>query len=200
MGDLIGVLGGTFDPPHFAHLILADEARYVLGLKRVLWVVTPHPPHKENQSISSVDHRVAMVKLVTDAEPAFEFSPADLERPPPHYAHGTMEWMRVRYPDAKFAYLMGEDSLRGLPDWNLPKRFVDSCDLICVMNRIAVESEVAQLEDELPGLREKLVFLGVPPIMISSREIRRRVHEGHPYRYLIPPAVSDYLLEHDLYS
>ena len=200
MGDLIGVLGGTFDPPHFAHLILADEARYVLGLTRVLWVVTPHPPHKQNQSISSVKHRVAMVKLVTGADPAFEFSTADLDRPPPHYAQGTMEWMRVRYPDAKFAYLMGEDSLRDLPDWNLPQRFVDSCDLIGVMNRVAVEYEVAQLEDELPGLRDKLVFLGVPPIMISSKEIRRRIHEGHPYRYFIPPAVSDYILEHDLYS
>ncbi|MCK5319134.1 MAG: adenylyltransferase/cytidyltransferase family protein, partial [Anaerolineales bacterium] len=65
MGNLIGVLGGTFDPPHLAHLILADEARYVLGLKTVLWVVTAQPPHKQKQSISSVDHRVAMVKLVT---------------------------------------------------------------------------------------------------------------------------------------
>lgn len=200
MGDLIGVLGGTFDPPHLAHLILADEACSVLGLKRVLWVVTAQPPHKQNQSISSVEHRVAMVKLVTDADPMFEFSPADLDRPPPHYAHGTMEWLRMRNPDAKFVYLMGEDSLRDLPEWNLPQRFVDSCDLIGVMNRLAVEYEVAQLEEELPGLGDKLVFLGVPPIVISGREIRRRVHEGHPYRYLIPPVVSDYILENALYS
>ena len=200
MGDLIGVLGGTFDPPHLAHLILADEARSVLGLKRVLWVVTAQPPHKQTQPISSVEHRVAMVKLVTDADPAFEFSPADLERPPPHYAHGTMEWLRMHYPDAKFAYLMGEDSLRDLPGWNLPQRFVDSCDLIGVMNRLAVEYEVAQLEEKLPGLGDKLVFLGIPPIVISGREIRRRVHEGRPYRYLIPSAVSGYLLEHGLYS
>lgn len=200
MGDLIGVLGGTFDPPHLAHLILADEARYVLGLRRVLWVVTAQPPHKQNLPISSVDHRVAMVRLVTDADPAFEFSTADLERPAPHYAHGTMEWLRVRHHDAKFAYLMGEDSLRDLPDWNLPQRFVDSCDLIGVMKRLTVDYEVAQLEKELPGLGDKLVFLGVPPIMISGREIRCRVHEGHPYRYLISPAVSDYILEHDLYS
>lgn len=200
MGDLIGVLGGTFDPPHLAHLILADEARYVLGLRRVLWVVTAQPPHKQNLPISSVEHRVAMVRLVTDADPAFEFSTADLERPAPHYAHGTMDWLRVRHPDAKFAYLMGEDSLRDLPDWNLPQRFVDSCDLIGVMKRLTVDYEVAQLEKELPGLGDKLVFLGVPPIMISGREIRRRVHEGHPYRYLISPAVSDYLLEHGLYT
>ncbi len=200
MGDLIGVLGGTFDPPHLAHLILADEARYVLGLKSVLWVVTAHPPHKQNQPVSSVDHRVAMVKLVTDADPAFEFSIADLDRPPPHYAHGTMEWLRTRYPDEKFAYLMGEDSLRDLPDWNLPQRFVDSCDLIGVMDRFAAETEVAHLEEELPGLGDKLVFLGVSPIMISGRDIRSRVREGRPFRYLIPPVVSDYLLEHGLYS
>ena len=200
MGDLIGVLGGTFDPPHLAHLILADEARYVLGLKRILWVVTAQPPHKQNQSISSVDHRVAMVKLVTDADPSFEFSTADLDRPPPHYAYGTMEWLRMRHPDAKFAYLMGEDSLRDLPDWNLPQRFIDACDLIGVMNRLAGEYEVAQLEEDFPGLGDKLVILGISPIMISGREIRSRIHDGQPYRYLIPTAVSEYILEHGLYS
>ncbi|MCJ7568936.1 MAG: nicotinate-nucleotide adenylyltransferase [Anaerolineales bacterium] len=200
MGDLIGVLGGTFDPPHLAHLILADEARYVLGLKRVLWVVTAQPPHKLNQSISSVDHRVAMVKLVTDIDPAFEFSTADLDRPPPHYAHGTMEWLRMRYPDKKFAYLMGEDSLRDLPAWNMPQRFVDSCDLIGVMDRLAVEYEVDRLEEALPGLKDRLVFLDVPPIMISGREIRSRVRQGRPFRYLMPSAVSDYVFEQGLYS
>jgi nicotinate-nucleotide adenylyltransferase len=200
MGDLIGVLGGTFDPPHLAHLILADEARYVLGLKKVLWVVTAQPPHKQDQLISPVDHRVAMVKLVTDTDPAFEFSTVDLDRPPPHYAHGTMEWLRMGYPDAKFAYLMGEDSLRDLPDWNLPQLFVDSCDLIGVMDRFVAETEVAQLEEELPGLGDKLVFLGVSPIMISGSDIRSRVREGRPFRYLVPHVVSEYLLEHGLYS
>ena len=200
MGDLIGVLGGTFDPPHLAHLILADEARYVLGLKRVLWVVTAQPPHKQDQPISSIDHRVAMVKLVTNADPAFEFSPADLDRPPPHYAHGTMEWLRHRYPNSKFTYLMGEDSLRGMSAWNRPQLFLDSCDSICVMDRLAVDYEVDQLEEELPGLGDKLVFLGVPPIMISSRDIRNRVHEKRPFHYLLPPAVSNYVLEHGLYS
>jgi len=200
MGDLIGVLGGTFDPPHLAHLILADEARYVLDLKRILWVITAQPPHKQNQSISSVDHRVAMVKLVTDADPAFELSTADLDRPPPHYAHGTMEWLRIRYPNSKFAYLMGEDSLRDLPAWNMPQLFVDSCDSIGVMDRLAVEYEVARLEEELPGLGEKLVFLGVPPIMISGRDIRCRVRERRPFHYLLPSAVSNYILEQGLYS
>ncbi|MCJ7825144.1 MAG: nicotinate-nucleotide adenylyltransferase [Anaerolineales bacterium] len=200
MGDLIGVLGGTFDPPHLAHLILADEARCVLGLTKILWVVTAQPPHKQNQSISRVDHRVMMVKLVTDADPAFEFSTADLDRPAPHYAHGTMEWLRTQYPDAKFAYLMGEDSLRDLPTWNMPQRFVDSCDLIGVMDRLEVEYELARLELELPGLRDKLVFLGVPPTMISGTDIRSRVHEGRSFRYLMPSAVSDYILEHGLYT
>ena len=200
MGDLIGVLGGTFDPPHLAHLILADEARHVLGLKRVLWVVTAQPPHKQNQRISSVNHRAAMVKLATDADPAFEFSTADLDRPPPHYAHGTMERLRMQFQDAKFAYLMGEDSLRDLPDWNMPQRFVDSCDLIGVMDRLAVEYEVTRLEDELPGLRDKLIFLDIPPIMISGRDIRSRVREGRPFHYLMPSAVSDYVLEQGLYS
>jgi len=200
MGDLIGVLGGTFDPPHLAHLILADEARHVLGLRRVLWVVTAQPPHKQNQRISSVDHRVAMVRLATAADPAFEFSTADLDRPPPHYAHGTMEWLKMQYPDAKFAYLLGEDSLRDLPGWNQPQLFVDACDSICVMDRLAVEYEVTRLEDELTGLRDKLVFLGISPIMISGRDIRSRVRAGRPFRYLMPSAVSNYIVEQGLYS
>ena len=147
MADLIGVLGGTFDPPHIAHLILADEARSALDLQKVLWVVTAQPPHKENQTISAIDHRVAMVKLVADGDPFFEFSTADLDRPPPHYAHGTMEWLRRHDPNARLAYLMGEDSLCDLPTWNTPKRFVDSCDVIVVMDRFPAEYKVDQYRD-----------------------------------------------------
>lgn len=200
MGDLIGVLGGTFDPPHLAHLILADEARYAFNLQKVLWVVTAQPPHKPDQPISPVDHRVAMVTLVTESDPAFEFSPADLDRPPPHYAHGTMEWLRRDHPGAKFAYLMGEDSLCDLPTWNSPQQFVDSCDRICVMDRLATGYDLAQLEEGLPGLRDKLVFLGIPPLMISATEIRSRVREGRPFRYLLPAAVAEYVHEQGLYT
>lgn len=106
----------------------------------------------------------------------------------------------MQFQDAKFAYLMGEDSLRDLPDWNMPQRFVDSCDLIGVMDRLAVEYEVTRLEDELPGLRDKLIFLDIPPIMISGSDIRSRVREGRPFRYLMPSAVSNYVLEQGLYS
>ena len=200
MGDLIGVLGGTFDPPHLAHLILADEARYALKLHKVLWVVTAHPPHKHDSPISTVDHRVAMVNLLTEPDPAFEISMADLDRSPPHYAHGTMEWLRKNYPGERFAYLMGEDSLRDLPTWNSPQRFVESCDKIGVMDRLEADYDLAQLEEGLPGLRDKLAFLGIPPVMISAAEIRSRVREGRPFRYLLPTAIADYVSEHGLYT
>lgn len=200
MGDLIGVLGGTFDPPHLAHQIMADEARYVLNLQKVLWIVTAHPPHKPDQPISSVDHRVAMVKLVTESDPAFDISTADIDRSPPHYAYGTMEWLRMNHPGARFAYLMGEDSLRDLPTWNSPQRFVDSCDRIGVMDRLFADYDLTQLEGGLSGLKDKLVFLGISPVMISAMDIRSRVREGRPFRYLLPTSVADYILESGLYT
>jgi nicotinate-nucleotide adenylyltransferase len=196
---MIGVFGGTFDPPHLAHAVLAEEAFQELGLEKVLWVLTPQPPHKPKRPISAVEHRIAMVELVTTNDQKFELSRADLDREPPHYAVGTIDWLRARYPGEKLAYIMGSDSLRDLPGWHDPITFVNSCDLIGVMKRKDAHADLQSLEQELPGLRDKVDYFEVPLLEISGHEIRKRVSEEKPYRYFLLPSVARYIESEHLY-
>ena len=200
MGTLIGIFGGTFDPPHLAHAVLADEASYALGLSRVLWVLTAQPPHKPGRPISDVEHRIAMVEFVTRGDAHFELSRADLDREPPHYAVGTLDWIRARYPDERVAYLMGSDSLRDLPTWHTPQAFVEACDLIGVMRRRGAEVELNHLGEEIPDALDKLQFFDIPLLEISGSEIRRRVKAGEPHRYFLTPEIAHYIELHQLYQ
>jgi nicotinate-nucleotide adenylyltransferase len=129
----------------------------------------------------------------------FEISPADMDRPPPHFAVGTMAWLRQRQPGKRFAYLMGSDSLRDLPTWHEPAQFLQQCEALGVMNRPQREVDLAALEKQLPGVREKTIFFDAPLVSISGRAIRRRVHEGSPYRYLVPQAVAEIIRRSGLY-
>ncbi|NIS80258.1 MAG: nicotinate (nicotinamide) nucleotide adenylyltransferase [Anaerolineales bacterium] len=199
MAGLIGVFGGTFDPPHLGHAILADCGRGALGLDRVLWVLTPEPPHKPDWPITPVEHRLAMVMVVIENDMGFELSRVDLDRPAPHYSHGTMEILRTQYPQAQLVYLMGSDSLKDLNKWNQPERFVRLCDALGVMQRTGASSDVDQLESEIPGIKKKLRFFEAPFIDISGRDIRQRVREGAPYRYLVTDAVAKIIKERELY-
>jgi nicotinate-nucleotide adenylyltransferase len=200
MDFMIGVFGGTFDPPHLAHVVLADEACHTLNLEKVLWVLTAQPPHKPNKPISPVDHRLSMVEIVTRDDENFELSRADLDREPPYYAIGTLSWLRKRYPGEEFAYLMGSDSLRDLPNWHKPKAFVDACDCIGVMKRPGAQVDLQKLESALPDLRGKLDIFNVPILEISGREIRKRVSAGEPYRYFLLPEVYNYIQVNKLYQ
>ena len=199
MARLIGVFGGTFDPPHLGHLILADEARCALHLERVLWVVTAQPPHKPDRPISPVETRVAMVAAAIEGDPGFELSAADMDRPGPHYAEGTLDWLSEQDPGARYAYLIGADSLRDLHRWHDPQAFIERCTVVGVMRRPDVEVDLELVLERLPGLRTRLRFVDAPLIDISGYEIRRRAREGLPYRYMVPPRVAHYIAEKGLY-
>jgi nicotinate-nucleotide adenylyltransferase len=199
MAGLIGVFGGTFDPPHLGHLILAEEGRAVLGLEKVLWVVTESPPHKPDTPRSPLEIRLRMVQAAIAGNAAFEISRADIDRPPPHYAVGTIAWLGERMPGARFAYLIGSDSLRDLPTWHDPAGFLAVCDTLGVMRRPGAEIDLPALESQLPGLLGKLRFFDTPLITISGRDIRDRVRRGAPYRYFVPLAVADIIYEERLY-
>jgi len=195
----LGVFGGTFDPPHLGHLILASEACYSLQLDQVLWVVTSHPPHKKDQFITPIRYRVDMVSRTLSAEPFFALSLVEVERPGPHYVVDTMRIMRERYPQVELIYLMGGDSLRDLPNWYRPREFLSNCDKLGVMRRPQDEINMDQLEAELIGISEKVQFIPTPLIEISSQEIRARIREKRPFRYFLPEAVYHYILENKLY-
>ncbi len=191
-----GVFGGTFDPPHVGHLILAEEALAQLGLGRVLWVLTPDPPHKQGRRITPLADRYAMLLAAVADNPSFEVSRIDIDRPPPHYALDTVRLLAKEYPKDEIVYLMGSDSLRDLPTWYRPEKFVEACHAIGVMRRVDVRLDLDSLEQTIPGLKAKVHWIDVPLIEIASSSIRERVTRGEPYRYYLPPAVFEYIRQH----
>lgn len=200
MNSRLGVFGGTFDPPHLGHLILASEARTQLSLTRLLWVLTAQPPHKRAAVIGPLEDRMAMIRLALQDEPAFEISRVDIDRPGPHYTLDTLRLLSQQNPDSELVLVMGGDSLRDLPQWHRPAEVVGACDTIGVMRRPGDEIDLNDLEVALPGLLDKVAFVDAPLLEISSREIRDRARQGLPFKYYVPPAVHDYIVSHHLYQ
>lgn len=199
MARLIGVLGGTFDPPHIGHRILADEGRAALGLDQVYWVLTPFPPHKRSQPVTALKYRLEMLQEAIKGNPDFYLSNADIDRPQPHFSLGTMEWLSEHNPDTRFIYLMGSDSFRNLPTWYQPRRFLEACAGLGVMLRESAQINFEELEREIPGIEAKTHFYNAPMISVSGFDIRRRVRTGEPYRYLVPAGVSEIIEKYQLY-
>ena len=195
----IGVFGGTFDPPHLGHLILASEARSQLGLTRLLWVLTALPPHKRGQVISPLEDRLAMIRLALADERAFELSRVDIDRPGPHYTLDTLNLLRGQNAGCELTLVIGGDSLRDLPQWHRPLDVLAACDSIGVMRRPGDEIDLTELEASLPGLIEKVSFVDAPLLEISSHEIRERARQGLPFKYYVPNEVHRYILSHHLY-
>ena len=195
----LGVFGGTFDPPHIAHLILAAEAYAQLNLNKVLWVLTPQPPHKRNQYITPAADRLAMLKAALGDDPAFELSRVDLDRPAPHYAVDTVKLLKRLHPDDRLIYLMGGDSLKDLPEWHNAQEFVAVCDGLGVMMRSKNEIDLQALESLLPGIRHKVQNIRAPVLEISSTHVREWIAQGRPYRYYLPAAVFQVIQERNIY-
>ena len=195
-----GIFGGTFDPPHMGHLILAEEAAEQLELDHVLWVLTPFPPHKRMQKISPVQDRMSMVLLAIAGNRKFSLSRVDIDRQPPHYAAETVSLLRKKSSEDEYYYLMGADSLNDLPTWHAPVEFVSLCDGIGIMVRYNEFVDTTALEAQVPGLEKKLHFMETPIIEISGSDIRRRVESGKQFRYFVPDKIYHYILNHKLYQ
>ena len=199
MPSLLGIFGGTFDPPHLGHLILATEAHQQLSLTRLLWVLTPDPPHKPAVPILPLAHRLVMLQLAISGDADFELSRLEMDRPGPHYALDTLNLLAEQNPGAEMVYLMGGDSLRDLPTWHRPADLLSACRYLGVMRRPGDSIDLPALEAILPGITSKVRFVEAPLLEIASHEIRQRIAEGHPFRYYLPSSVYEYILEHNLY-
>jgi nicotinate-nucleotide adenylyltransferase len=195
----IGLFGGTFDPPHLGHLILAMESASQLELDRLLWLVTPISPLKQNQTITPVSIRIQLVKAAIANDPIFELSTLELDRDPPQFALDTVRVVKRREPQAKIYYLIGEDSLQDLPNWHEPGRFIDEVDFLGVMRRPGNKTDMAILEEQISGLTRKVKFIDAPLLEISSHQIRDRIQQNHPYKYYLPEKVFQKIIELDLY-
>jgi nicotinate-nucleotide adenylyltransferase len=196
----IGVFGGTFDPPHFGHQILAVEAMEQAQLQKILWVLTPDPPHKQGLDISPAANRLAMVEKMVKRATEFEISDVELNRPGPHYAVDTMRLLRKEYPGDELFYIMGGDSLRDLPTWHAPVEFVDSCDGILVLRRPGARINLPMIYGLISKLRGKVTFLHAPMVEISAFEIRARYREHRDIWQFLLPDVYHYIVHESLYT
>lgn len=194
----LGIFGGTFDPIHVGHLIVAEEIRQALALSRILFLPAGQPPHKQGWRISSVADRVAMTRLAVADNPAFEVCLHDAERVEPAYTADTLAALGALYPGVELFFVMGEDSLVDLPTWRSPERILELARL-AVAARPGVSVDLAALEQKLPGLQQRLDLVETLNIGIAARDLRQRVSEGRPIRYQVPAAVEEYIHRHRLY-
>ena len=196
----IGYFGGTFDPPHLGHEILAREAFFQLSLDAVIWLITPDPPHKINREITPVQSRLDMLKIVTDRYDEFCISEVDLQRSPPYYAADTVEIIKNQHSEVELVFIIGEDSLQDLPVLYQPERFLAIIDQLAVVPRAGFKSDLAALDVILPGLKEKTVFLSEILVEISSSLIRERIKEGAHYNHFLFQGVAEYIESNHLYG
>jgi len=195
----LGVLGGTFDPIHHGHLVAAQEARHQLGLDLVLFVPAGNPPHKPARPISAAAHRLRMVELATAGRSDFALSRVDVDRPGPCYTVETLALLREEWGSTPtFFFIEGADSLAEITTWYRPHLLIQLSEL-AVVRRPGVELDLDRLEIELPGLGERLHWVQMPQLEISSSELRARVRDGRPISYLLPESVEAYVREHGLY-
>ncbi|MFA7406658.1 MAG: nicotinate-nucleotide adenylyltransferase [Anaerolineaceae bacterium] len=196
----LGIFGGTFDPPHIGHLILAAEARDQLALDATLWVLTPDPPHKRGHEISSLSHRLDMIELAIGDDDAFSLSHVDIDRPGPHYTVDTIKILKQEYPDQALIYLLGGDSLHDLPNWYEVDAFLENLDGVGVMRRPGDEIDLSRLYSALPQLEEKLNFVTAPLLEISADQIRRRARQNLSFRYYLLPKIYEYICVNQVYQ
>jgi len=198
----IGIVGGTFDPPHFAHLVLGEHGREELNLDKVLFVPAGEPPHKASTRTPSA-LRVEMIQLAIQDNPYFELSRVDVDRPGPHYTIDMLSILREQYHGAQFFLLMGEDMFNSLPTWDRAEGlFADGQLPVAVMHRLGASAKLRldRHKDVLPGLDNSVILLKSPLLEISSTEIVQRLREGRSARYLLPDTVLRYIEEHGLYK
>jgi nicotinate-nucleotide adenylyltransferase len=189
----IGVFGGTFDPVHNGHLLVAQEAVARLKLDRLLFVAANRPSHKRAPGLADVEHRIAMLRLAIRGNRHFEVSRLEANRGGLSYTANTLESLS-RSTHGDLFFLMGQDSLEEFYQWREPERIVELARLVVVPRG---DHDMPSLA---PSLRRRIVYVKPPRIGICSTEIRRRLKRGLPVRYWTPDLVLNYMTHHGLYG
>jgi len=195
----IGILGGTFDPIHYGHLVIAEDARVYLHLDKVLFVPAYQPPHKAQGSYSPFAHRLRMVELALAGNRHFALSLIETRLPGPSYTTDTIQALQAELgPDVELYFIMGMDSLANILSWHQPAEILRLCRIV-VAERAGYQVNIAALEESLPGLRERMALIDTPELSISSTDLQRRVRCGLSIRYQTPPVIERYIRRHKLY-
>ena len=193
-----GILGGTFDPVHNGHLVVAAAAREQLGLDRVLFVPAGQPWRKDRE-ITPAEHRIAMVRLAIDDEPAYQLSMMEIERDGPSYMVDTLEELGKRFPGNELVLILGQDALVDLPNWKDAERILGLA-LLAIAPRAGRSLPKDESWRAMAHIGERTEWLEMEPVAVSSTSIRARIHRGSPVRGMAPPAVEEYFRKHRLYS
>lgn len=196
----VGIFGGTFDPIHIGHLILAEEAWFQLKLDSIYLVPAADPPHKRNRKLSPAYHRLRMLELATHDIDYLHISRVDVDRPGPHY---TSDMVRIMHKqlgeDVDLYFLMGMDSLRDLATWHEAQWLVENCKLVA-LSRHDVDLDWTELNAALPGIQERVIILDMPELEIASNNLQQRVRNCQPIRHQVPRAVEEYIYAQNLYQ
>ncbi len=199
----VGILGGTFDPVHYGHLVIAEQVREALSLDRVVFVPAAVPPHRIGLTITPVEHRVAMVELAVAGNPSFAVSRIELERDGPSYTVDTLAILvgeAARQGVARdLFFILSTEALAALPSWHDPDRILSLCRLAVVPRPGTPLPDRRRLETEFGDRAGRVVEVETVPLAHSASAVRARAAAGHSIRYLVPPAVEAYICDHRLY-
>lgn len=194
----IGILGGTFNPPHLGHLVCAQEAHRELDLHRVMLIPAGIPPHKPVDVEPGPDHRLELCRLAIGDDDRFTVSDVELRREGPSYTVDTLKELHAQSSDNELFLILGADIAAGLPDWHEPERVLELATVAIAQRRGTRQSAVHTALRRLAG-GERARFFEMPRIGISSTMVRERVRAGQPIRYLVPDGIVEYIESHGLY-
>lgn len=195
----VGVLGGTFNPPHVAHLVCAQEARAQLALDRVLLIPVHTPPHKEATGDPGAEVRLELCWAAVRGDPGIEVSRMEVDRGGPSYTVDTLRALHEASPDDELTFILGGDQAQGLAAWRQPEAILELATLaVAEREGIGREDVRDRLADLVPPGR--LAFFDIPRLDVSSSDLRRRVGAGRPIRHLVPDGVCELIAEHGLYA
>ena len=197
----IGIMGGTFDPIHYGHLMIAENAREQFGLGKVLFLPTGHSPHKQAQDVTASFHRCQMVSLAIAGNPAFFIDQTEVESQGTSYTYLTIKKLKEHNPGADLFFILGADSLFDFESWKEPAAIIEHCNILAAHRKHQHQEKFFQQIDYLnQKYQEKFFPLDTPNLEVSSQDIRSRLHYGQTIRYLVPEEVEAYIRANHLYE
>lgn len=196
----IGILGGTFDPVHYGHLLLAEICRQELSLDQVRLIPAGHPPHKPRQQITDGHARADMLSLAVAGYPEFIVDRREVRRIGPSYTVDTLTELHSEYPEAELYFLMGADSVHNILTWREPHRIAELAYLVGCNRPDCEKLTMPEIRQQLGDLlAARVTLISIPGIDLSATDLRRRIRDGLGLRFMTPRAVETYILQHRLY-
>ena len=195
----VGIFGGTFDPIHIGHLVVAEEARYKLGLDKVVFLPAGLPWFKNDRLITDGRKRLEMIKLGIKDNPNFEVSDIELNRDGPTYSVESIPALREQHGGAELYFLLGMDALKDIYKWEQPGRIIEMCRVVGLTRPGHMDIDWAEIDSSIPGASQKIQTIEVSRIEVSSSDIRMMVANDMSIRFLVPDAVISYIAKHGLY-